>query len=164
MRQQFDSALRYGKLAVTYLEQGRPGRQVTANDSFMLGRLYYRLGALHAQRLGEHDEAVVWFERALPLLDRSTEASAEPGRRGEELVTAAVSYWNTRQRDKALAMTTRGIKLLERAVEQGDLEKEILSTPYANLAAMHEQLGDRVQAASYSEQAAGARLETAHRP
>ncbi|HVW37533.1 MAG TPA: tetratricopeptide repeat protein [Pirellulales bacterium] len=164
MRQQFDSALRYGKLAVAYLEQGRPGRQETAGESFMLGRLYYRLGTLHAQRLGEHDEAVAWYERALPLLDRQTIADAEPGRHGEELVTAAISYWNIRQRDKALAMTARGIKLLERAVEQGDVEKGVLSVPYANLAAMHEQLGDRVQAASYSEQAASAKTETVGRP
>ena len=164
MRQQFDSALRYGKLAVAYLEQGRPGRQEIDSESFMLGRLYYRLGTLHAQRLGEHDQAVAWYERALPLLERQTGADAEPGLRGEESVTAAISYWNIGQRDKALAMTARGIKLLERAVEQGDVEKGVLSVPYANLAAMHEQLGDRVQAASYSEQAASAKTETVGRP
>jgi tetratricopeptide (TPR) repeat protein len=164
MRQQFDSALRYGKLAVAYLEQGRPGRQEIDSESFMLGRLYYRLGMLHAQRLGEHDEAVAWYERALPLLERQTGADAEPGRRGEESVTAAISYWNIGQRDKALAMTSRGIKLLERAVEQGDVEKGVLSVPYANLAAMHEQLGDRVKAASNAEQAASAKTETARRP
>lgn len=158
-RQQFDEALRYGKLAVAYLEQGRPGREETRGESLMIGRLYYRLGTLHARRLGEHQEAIAWYERALPLVAHAGEA--EPSRRGEELVTAAISYWNVRQRDKALAMTARGIKLLEQAVEQGDVDKALLAVPYANLAAMHEQLGDRVQAASYSEQAASAKTETA---
>ena len=58
-------------------------------------------------------------------------------------------------------MTTRGIQLLQQAVEQGAVDKAILAVPYANLAAMHEQLGDRVQAASYSEQAANVKTETA---
>ncbi|HUY92512.1 MAG TPA: tetratricopeptide repeat protein [Pirellulales bacterium] len=159
MRQQFDEALRYGKLAVAYLEQGRPGREETSGETLMFGRLYYRLGTLHARRLGEHRAAVTWYERALPLVERA--GDAEPSRRGEEWVTAAISYWNVRQRDKALAMTARGIELLEKAVERGDVDKALLAVPYANLAAMHEQLGDRVQAASYSEQAARAKTETA---
>ena len=158
-RQELDSALRFGKLAVAYLEQGRPGRQETRGEAYMLGRLYYRMGSLHARGLGEHDEAVAWYERAWPLLDRPAGASAEPGRRGEELATAAISYWNANQRDKAVAMTAQGVKLLEQAVAKGDVEKAALAVPYANLAAMHEQLGDRVQAASYSEQAASAKTE-----
>ena len=159
-RQELDAALRYGKLAVAYLEQGRPGRQETRGDAYMLGRLYYRMGSLHARGLGEHDEAVAWYERAWPLLDRPAGASAEPGRRGEELATAAISYWNANRHDKAVAMTSQGVKLLEQAVENGALDKVALAVPYANLAAMHEQLGDRVQAASYSEQAASAKTET----
>ena len=119
----------------------------------MLGRLYYRLAVLNATHLGRHQQAVALYEKALPLLDRQTTASADAGSRGEELVTAAISYWNERQRDRAMSLTRRGIELLEQAAEQGVIEKAALAVPYANLAAMHEQLGDRVQAASYSEQA-----------
>ncbi|HEV7224924.1 MAG TPA: tetratricopeptide repeat protein [Pirellulales bacterium] len=156
LRQELDAALKHGQSAIACLENGRPGRQETPEEAFMLGRLYYRLAVLNATHLGRHPQAVALYEMALPLLDRQTGAGADAGRRGEELATAAISYWNERQRDRAMSLTRRGIELLEQAARQGDIEKAALAVPYANLAAMHEQLGDRVQAASYSEQATNA--------
>ncbi len=159
-RQEFEPALKYGMAAAQCLDQAAPGRQFTAADAYMLGRLYYRLGSLHAMRLDQHQTAVAWYDKALPLLERQPDPEANLSQHGETLVTAAISYWNENQRDKAVALTSRGIKLLERAAARGEIGKRSLSVPYANLAAMHEQLGDRVQAASYAEQASNLDAET----
>lgn len=153
VRQEFEPALKYGIAAADCLDQAARGRQLTAADAYMLGRLYYRLGSLYAMRLDQHQTAVAWYEKAFPLLERQTAAEAKLSQHGESLVTAAISYWNENQRDKAVSLTSRGIKLLEQAAGRGEIGKRSLSIPYANLAAMHEQLGDRVQAASYAEQA-----------
>lgn len=163
LRQEFDAALKHGQSAIACLENGAGGRQETPEDAYMLGRLYYRMATLNAMHLGRHQQAVALYEKALPLLDRQTGGAADVSRRGEELVTAAISYWNQRQRDRAMSLTSRGIELLEQAAEQGAIEKAALAVPYANLAAMHEQLGDRVQAASYAEQATNVRAEQAVR-
>jgi tetratricopeptide (TPR) repeat protein len=163
LRQEFDAALKHGQAAIACLENGAAGRQQTPEDAYMLGRLYYRMATLNAMHLGRHQQAVALYEQALPLLDRQTGGAEDASRRGEELVTAAISYWNLRRRDQAMSLTNRGIGLLEQAVEQGVIDKAALAVPYANLAAMHEQLGDRVQAASYSEQATNVGAEPAGR-
>jgi tetratricopeptide (TPR) repeat protein len=163
LRQEFDAALKHGQSAIACLENGAAGRQESPAEVYMLGRLYFRMAALNAMHLGRHQQAVALYEKALPLLDRAPGGAADVSRRGEELVTAAISYWNQRQRDRAMSLTSRGIELLEQAAEQGAIEKTALAVPYANLAAMHEQLGDRVQAASYAEQATNVRAEQAVR-
>lgn len=163
MRQEFDSALKYGGAAARCLEQGARGRRLTADESHMLGRLCFRLGTLYAMRLGEHRTAIAWYNRALPLLEQQADREANLGQQGEALVTAAISYWNERQRDKAVSLTERGIELLEQAAERGEIDKTALTIPYSNLAAMHEQLGDRVQAASYAEQASSLGGESAEK-
>jgi tetratricopeptide (TPR) repeat protein len=147
-------ARQYGEKAVGYLEQGYEHKQ-TATTTYLLGRLYFRLGAIHAIRDEDHAGAVVWFEKAVPLLDRPIPPEALPdlGRYGETFVSMGVSYWKTGSQKKAIDLTQKGIKLMEQAVAKGTLDRSALSVPYGNLAAMQRHVGATDEAAKSAEMA-----------
>jgi tetratricopeptide (TPR) repeat protein len=167
MRNDHETALKHGESAVDYLEQGSrapagampgmvAGARQTPATAYLLGRLYFRLGAIHAIRDQNHRAAISWFEKAIPLLDRPIpqESLADQGRHGETFVSMGVSYWEAGQREKAVELTTRGVALMEQAVKQGMLKESALGIPYGNLAAMHRQLGAESAADRYQEMAA----------
>ena len=149
------SALQYGQAAAEYLEKGHQSKQ-TLTSAYVLGRLYFRLGAIHAIRDKNHVEAIAWFEKAVPLLMKPlpAESEAELGREGETFVSMGVSYWETKQRDKALELTQHGITMMEQAAKQGNLERSALIVPYNNVSAMHRTLGAVDKADRYQEMAA----------
>jgi tetratricopeptide (TPR) repeat protein len=147
-----DTALKYGELAIQYLEQSRQ-HNLSSNAAYLLGRLCFRLGAVHAIRDGNHPLAVTWFDKALGLLSDipADEASGEIGRDGESFVSMGVSYWEAGQHDKAVELTRRGLDLIQQAVEQGILDEAALAVPYNNLASMNRQLGHETQADEFEE-------------
>ncbi len=168
-RREFDPALEYGRLAVSYLDQGRVGRDEAPGDAYLFGRLYFRIGLIHAEHRHEHGEAVEWYEKAVPLIEqpvpdsaladvgrppnhppRPPAARAAGGRQGESLAAAAVSYWQTGDREKAVRLTRRSAELMEQAVEQDILSGKALSVVYSNLASMHRALGEQEKAESYA--------------
>jgi hypothetical protein len=65
----------------------------------------------------------------------------------------AVSYWEQENRREALRLTSQGVKLMEQALNEGTLEAHSLAIPCANLASMHEALGEYDAAKKYSERA-----------
>ena len=154
MRSEFDQALRYGEQAIEYLELATVGKSGLA-ENYALGRLYFRLGAIHAVGEGNHAAAIDWFEKAVPVFDRSAlhVAPHEAGRLGDTFVSMGVSYWEDGQKARAIKLTLRGVSLIEVAVENGSLTKSALEVPYSNLATMHRQLGDNDQADNYFQQA-----------
>ena len=146
-------ALRYGQMAAEQLEKGCP-QPLSPDNRYLLGRLYFRLGAIHA--LGDKNQrlAVDWFDRALPLLEPMPPGlKIDLGRHGESLVTMGVSYWETGQRDKALDLSQRGVALMEQAAKEGTLPKSALRVPYSNLAVMNRQLGQTAKAAHFEQMA-----------
>ncbi len=161
-RSQLDEALKYGEDAVAHLEKGGDRASAPAN-AFLLGRLYFRLGALHAARDHDHQAAVTWFDKALPRLDSSSgqPANADAGRHGQMLVSMAVSYWQVGQRDKAVALSQKGITMMEQAVQAGKLDSSSLVVPYRNLSTMHRQLGANDQADRFQEMANRVKAEKA---
>jgi tetratricopeptide (TPR) repeat protein len=150
MRNEHDTALKYGEWAIEYLEQGEREQQ-SETTGYLLGRLYFRLGAIHAIRDGNHRAAITWFDKALPLLEKPVpdEALADLGRHGETSVSMAVSYWEAGQREKAVELTQDGLELMAKAVEQGMLDESALAVPCSNLASMHRQLGKEEKAKQY---------------
>ena len=106
MRSESDNALKYGEAAAGHLAHAIKARP-SSTSTFLLGRLYFRLGAIHAMNKHDHQAAVGWFEKALPLLERATpeDLAADVGRQGEAFVGMGVSYWETGQHDKAVALT-----------------------------------------------------------
>ena len=143
MRSENEKALKYGQAAAKYLADSNRANP-SPTTTLLLGRLYFRLGAIHALGDRDHKAAVAWFDKALPLLKgRSAEEMADNlGRHGEAMVSMGVSYWQTGQREKAVEQTEQGIRWMEQAVKQDSLDRSALAVPYGNLAAMHRKLGD----------------------
>ncbi len=157
MRNDHSSALKYGELAVQHLSAADPQRSPATE--YLLGRLYFRLGAVYSLRQKDHRSAVAWFDKAVPLLEKPLppEAATDVGRHGETFVSMGVSYWEIGKRDQAVRLTRRGVELMEQAVRQGVAETASLAVPYGNLSAMHRQLGAAEEANRYQTMAARAR-------
>ena len=160
MRSEHDSALECGQKAAEYLATANQIKQSASSD-FLLGRLYFRLGTIHALGDQDHRAATGWFDKAIPLLERRLpeELAADLGRQGEAFVSMGVSYWNASQRQKALGLTEKGITWMEQAVERGTLDRPALVVPYSNLAAMHRKLGSPDHAEHFQGMAARLKKE-----
>lgn len=161
MRREYEQALEYGPLAVQFLRAAESDRQDLPGHGYLMGRLYFRLGAIHLAHDKDHSKAIPWFKQAVPLMEQPIPASAmaDVGRQGETLVSMAVSFWETGDHDQALRLTTRGVELMERAVDQGILHPEALAIGYSNLASMHSDLGHPDEARTYDELAARSELQ-----
>jgi len=158
LRQQFSSALRYGEAAAEYMAIGLQGRN-NDTDWYLLGRLYFRLGVIHAVGNENHRAAIEWYDRAKPIFERllpKIDAGAW-GPFGETFVSMGVSYWVTGQHAEAIRLTESGLRQLERGVRANVLDPSILEKPYANLAKMYHDLGDKEQAVKYMKLSAGER-------
>ena len=143
MRDDHETALKCGERAIECLEQGKQ-QQSALGGEYLLGRLYFRLGAIYAIRDDNHRAAITWFDKAVPLLNRPIpkDARADLGRHGETFVSMGVSYWKAGQRNTAIQLTETGIELMEQAVKQGLLAESALVISYDNLASMHRQHGE----------------------
>lgn len=150
MRNEQELALQTGQTAIGLLEQGKSER-TAPSDLHLLARLYFRLGTIYAVSKSNHKEAVVWFDKALPLFQQVANDVPlhEVARLGETLVSMGVSYWEIDNRDRGLELTETGVKLIEAAVEGGFVSKSVLEVPYNNLATIHRQLGETEKAEKY---------------
>ena len=161
MQADHDDALKYGKQSAVYLAKANEIKQ-SPSSAFLLGRLYFRIGTIHALRDHDHSVAVGWFDKAIPLLERPSpeDLASDLGRHGETFVSMGVSYWESNQREKAVALTEKGIKWMEEAVKQGSLDRPALAVPYSNLASMHRKLGSGDKADQFQEMASRAKKAT----
>ncbi len=143
-RGEVDAALGYADRAVEYLSDVVEQRQDSPQTQQLVGRLYFHIGALHAVHNEDHASAVLWYDKAIPLMAAKEEPSelVVPRHEGEALVSMAVSFWNEGERVRALALTEAGAALIEQGVTAGVLEQKTLEVPYGNLAAMHKLLGN----------------------
>ena len=154
MRSEHDLAFRYGQQAVKYLEQGILGK-TGHPENYLLGRLYFRLGAIQAVGEGNHQVAINWFDKATVLFEQAEAqiAPKEAGRLGDTFISMGVSYWEVGQHQRALDLTERGVSLVELGVGNGSLDQSALEVPYVNLAIMHRRLGQDREADRYHDQA-----------
>ncbi len=152
MRGDHQAALKHGQQAAAYLTKAVEVNPSQAS-SFLLGRLYFRMGTIQAMNNHDPKAAVAWFDKAMPLIERSAadELTADLGRSSEAFVGMGVSYWEVGQREKAVAMTQKGIRWMEQAVGQGTMDAAALADPYGNLAWMHRKLGANDIANHYQE-------------
>jgi len=151
MRGDHEKALTYGKRAIAYLEPEAASEQASLADTYLLGRLYFRMGAIHAVGKQDHAAAIYWFEKAIPVFQQSADhlAQTEFGRLGETYVSMGVSFWESEQQDRAVRLTQRGVELMEQAVQGGAMERSALEIPYTNLATMARHLGKSDEADQY---------------
>jgi tetratricopeptide (TPR) repeat protein len=161
MRSEPAAALRHGEAATGYLVAAVETKPFAAY-SYQLGRLYFRLGMIYATRSrdGDHKTAVVWYDKALPLLERiAPDDLGALGRYGEALASMGVSYWKTGDRDKAVMLTQKGVQCMEQAVKLGTFDRASLALPYGNLAAMHRDRGNSELGERFEKMASRARGE-----
>ena len=159
-RQQYSAALRYGELAVKYMEVGMKNRN-SETDLFLMGRLYYRLGTFHAVSMNNHRAAIEWYDLAKPIYEKLI-PKIDVGALeifGRALVSMGCSYWETDQREEAVRLTERGARQLERGVRERVIDESELVSPYMNLAKMYHVLGDQEKAAKYTRLATPSRAE-----
>ncbi|MDR2761950.1 MAG: tetratricopeptide repeat protein [Planctomycetaceae bacterium] len=151
LREKYELALNYGELAADYMELGIKGR-TNESDLYLVGRLYFRLGTIHALGNKNHRAAIEWFNKAKPTFDKLFPKinPEESGRFGESLVSMGVSYWLTNQRTEAIRLTERGLKQIERGVKLGFVKESAFAIPYSNLMNMYNELGDPEKAKYYS--------------
>jgi tetratricopeptide (TPR) repeat protein len=161
MRGNPDEALRQGQLAIGYLEKSsRAGKSPSA--AYLLGRTYFRMGAIYANNKSDHRTAISWFEKAVPQLGKTPppEAIPELARLGDTFVSMGVSYWQVGYRKKAIAVTEHGADLIEEAIRRGFADRNLLVTPYGNLAVMNREMGDGAAASHMQELAEKAKVTT----
>lgn len=153
------SSLKYGEIAIKHLEAGLLEDQ--PQQSYLLGRLCFRLGTIHALGKNDHESAVAFYERAAKLFQQPVpnQSSIDIGRQGESYVSMGVSFWNVGRKEEAFALTKRGVALVKQAVEAGAMPRSALIVPYENLANMQRYEG-QVNAAALSQQMADAIKET----
>lgn len=164
LRGELDLALAHGRDTAAALAAGVTGREPNTADDYLLGRLYYRLGAMDAMAQDNHIRATEWYDQALSWLGRP--ASEIPKQLllpwGEMLVSMAVSYWEAGAHSQAIELTLQGTSMMEQAVQQRQANQQVLSVPYSNLARMFDHAGDAAQAARYRQLAS--KLPTAVTP
>lgn len=158
LRKKFSQSLRYGELAAEYMEAGIENRR-NETDRYLLGRLYFRLGAIHAIGNKNHRAAIEWFDQAKSIFEKLLPKinPEELGRLGETFVSMGVSYWATGQREEAVRLTERGLKQVERAAKLGLADQSAFRIPYSNLANMYEELGNTEKAKRYARLATNIR-------
>ena len=152
IRGQYTPALKYGEQTVHYMEAGITGRR-SDTDLYLLGRLYFRLGAIHAIGKKNHRAAIEWYDRAKPVFERLLPKinPEELGGFGETLVSMGVSYWETSRQEEAIRLTERGLRQIERAVKSGAVDGATLIIPYSNLAMMYSRLEKPQEAKKYRD-------------
>lgn len=146
-----ESAIRLGELAEAQLTELSIARDEMPDTAYLMGRLYFQIGAVHAVHYDDHLSACQWYDEAVDRLLNPVPVTtvAVPQQHGDALVSMGVSYWSRDERERAIELTKAGVELIESAVSAGLLEGETLLVSYNNLSAMHEAQGDKEPAARY---------------
>ena len=151
-RSEPESAERLGKLAMTKLGELSKRRGELPDTAYLMGRLYFQIGAIHAVHHNDHAIACQWYDRSLEYLlyPMPVTTMAAPQQHGDALVSMGVSFWHVKRREDAIDATQAGVELIEHAVQEGLLSADSLVVPYGNLAAMYEAQGEAEQATKYA--------------
>ncbi len=145
-------------LTAAYLERGGQQRDLTPDERREFGDLLFRIGILYSLQKGDHDTAVTWFDKVLPLWERndSFAARGELGRLGEAYVSMAISYWQVDRRTEAVDLSSTGVDMMVTAVDAEQLDEQALAVAYGNLSTMYAEQGDSERSEMYAEMASRA--------
>jgi tetratricopeptide (TPR) repeat protein len=145
-------------LTAAYLERGGQQRDLTPDERREFGDLLFRIGILYSLQKGDHDTAVTWFDKVLPLWERndSFTARGELGRLGEAYVSMAISYWQVDRRTEAVDLSSTGVDMMVTAVDAEQLDEQALAVAYGNLSTMYADQGDSERSEMYAEMASRA--------
>lgn len=155
-RDEHASALKHANEAIKLIDGLDAGDEMNGLDAYLVGRLYYYVGAIYSVQHRDHKEAVRWYERAQAHLSLQLPESEmhDLGVHGERFVSMGVSYWETGVRAEGVKLTKSGMDNMKRAVEIKLISEQSLAVPYNNLAAMLRKQGRDDEAREYARQAA----------
>lgn len=137
------SALKFGDQAVATLTPLAAGRRELPDTDYVLGRMNFQIGAVHAVHHEDHDLACQWYDKAVDALLEPVPLTelATPGQHGDALVSMGVSYWQVGDRQQAYKVTQAGAELVEQGIDDGVLTAKAASVARSNLTAMGQALG-----------------------
>lgn len=137
------SALKFGDRAVAALTPLARGRRDLPDTGYVLGRMNFQIGAVHAVHHEDHDLACQWYDKAVDALLQPVPLTelASPGHHGDALVSMGVSYWQVGDRQRAYKVTEAGVELVEQGINEGLLPAKAINVARSNLAAMGQALG-----------------------
>ncbi|WP_428307176.1 hypothetical protein [Lacipirellula sp.] len=142
-RGESDLAVKYGEQAQSLLTAASATRAEYPDTDYVMGRVCFQLGAVHAVHRNDHRTACKWYDKACkPLLKPAPMTPlATPGHHGDALVSMGVSYWEIGLREKAYDLTEAGLELIEQGVSEGILANDATLVAQGNLTAMGQALG-----------------------
>lgn len=151
---------KYYSKAYDIVKSQEESREATPQFNYFMGNVYFFAGSLYAVNQEDHTKALPIYDRALQYYARPLGPGmlAESGLHGERYVSMGVTYWQAGKRKQAIVLSEEGLKLMENASGRGALPRSELSVPYANLAHMKSEVGDKETAAKYLR--VSAELET----
>lgn len=142
-RGESELSVKYGEEAQELLTPLAAARAEFPDTDYLMGRLHFQIGAVHAVHRNDHKTACKWYDKASePLLKPAPMTTlATPGHHGDSLVSMGVSYWEIGKRDKAYDLTQAGLELIEQGVNEGILSNDATLVAQGNLSAMAQALG-----------------------
>lgn len=145
-------------LTAAYLERGSQQRDLTPDERKEFGDLLFRIGILYSLQKGDHETAVTWFDKTLPLWERNDSFvyRGEVGRLGEAYVSMAISYWQVDRRAEAVDLCSTGVDMMVTAVDANEMQEQALAVGYGNLSTMYAEQGDAERSEMYAEMASRA--------
>jgi tetratricopeptide (TPR) repeat protein len=137
-RGEAENALKYGALAEAALAPLAAGRAQFPDTDYVLGRMYFQIGAVHAVHGQDHAMACRWYDRACDALSRPAPVTemASPKPHSDALVSMGVSYWNIGKKELAYELTKAGVALAEQGVDANLISASDLTVAQHNLEAM----------------------------
>lgn len=142
-RGESELSVKYGEQAQGLLTPIAASRSEYPDTDYLMGRLHFQIGAVHAVHRNDHKTACKWYDKAAkPLLKPAPMTHlATPGHHGDALVSMGVSYWEVGQREKAYDLTKSGLELIEQGISEGILANDATLVAQGNLSAMAQALG-----------------------
>ena len=151
VRRDHKSALDYGQKTARMIEASRNPNRADPEQEALLGRLYFRLGAVHALTDNNHREAIAWYDKSLKCFEDAAPVTDPEAmsRRGDSFVSMGVSYWEMDQKEQAIELTKRGLAMIQQAVDAGGVDSKAILVPCDNLAVMEAATGHKTEADRY---------------
>lgn len=161
MQGEFTCSERYLLRSISMMELVKAKKkEVTTPETFLLAKLYYHSGQIHALRADGvkndtetalHREAVTWYEKAIPHL-----MTVIQSKKLEDLMQLgvivngmSVSYAEIGETKRAVTLLKTGIFCLEHHVDVHPEDRRQLEIPYSNMIQLMDFLGDTYEKAQY---------------
>lgn len=151
-----ESVNKYYSKSYELIRKQEDEREATPAFNYQLGNIHFFAGSLYAVNQDDHAKAMPIYQRALTYYSRplGPVMLSESGLQGERYVSMGVTFWQSGQKEQAVALSEAGLQLMEQAASRNELPRSELAVPYNNLAHMKSAIGEASEALKYQRVAA----------